>query len=415
ITEPPCDVMTRQTSSEIVVPEFKGPGGQVDRAAASFDVRIIRDWDVASALWNEDSSGTSFQHRHWLDAWYRAFDAVSPLIVLLTDKITGRDVALVPLICRKHRDLRVIEFADLGVSDYNAPLLASVTPNDSASMRAIGEAILSALQNLPDRPDLIRLKKMPAEIGGRPNPLIACGTAGYSSLNGNLIATGDDFELYRASIKKMQLSRCWRVFTRQPGTTFRIAATVDDALHLMAAMDAQQRKRMKKLGHRFELDEPRHAKFYRDVVGRGLLDGYVVVSALLCNDEIVAATMGLRQGSHYSLLRTSNAGGQWSNCSPGLLCVERTMAALHQCGVRHFDLSIGNYDYKRRFGARRLPLMDVSVAFSWRGVPYALRDRAAQRLRRHPRLARSVRRALGRLARPKVILNETLDHRDTPG
>ena len=71
------------------------------------------------------------------------------------------------------------------------------------------------------------------------------------------------------------------------------------------------------------------------------------------------------------------------------------MAALHEEGVRHFDLSIGNYDYKRRFGAKPLPLTDVSIALSWRGAPYLLRDRTAQGLRRYPRLAESVRRAVG--------------------
>jgi CelD/BcsL family acetyltransferase involved in cellulose biosynthesis len=77
------------------------------------------------------------------------------------------------------------------------------------------------------------------------------------------------------------------------------------------------------------------------------------------------------------------------------------MATLHEQGVRKFDLSIGNYDYKRRFGARPLPLTDVSIALSWRGVPYALRDRVAQWLRRYPRLSRSVRQAVGPFAATK--------------
>jgi CelD/BcsL family acetyltransferase involved in cellulose biosynthesis len=107
-------------------------------------------------------------------------------------------------------------------------------------------------------------------------------------------------------------------------------------------------------------------------------------------------TLGIREGTNYVLLRTSNAGRRWSNCSPGLLTIERTMAALHQEGVRKFDLSIGNYGYKRRFGAAQLPLTDVTIALGWRGLPFMIRDRAAQRLRRYPRLARRVRRALGK-------------------
>jgi CelD/BcsL family acetyltransferase involved in cellulose biosynthesis len=158
---------------------------------------------------------------------------------------------------------------------------------------------------------------------------------------------------------------------------------------------------MDALAQRFVLDEPQFAKFYRDVVSRGVADGYAVISALISDEGIIATTMGLRRGGHYSLLRTSNAGRQWANCSPGLLCVERTMAALHKQGVRHFDLSIGNYDYKRRFGSKALPLTDVSIALSWRGAPYALRDRTAQGLRRYPKLAERVRRAVGSFSNSK--------------
>jgi CelD/BcsL family acetyltransferase involved in cellulose biosynthesis len=72
------------------------------------------------------------------------------------------------------------------------------------------------------------------------------------------------------------------------------------------------------------------------------------------------------------------------------------MAALHRDGVRQFDLSIGNYAFKRRFGAAQFPLADVSVPLGWRGLPYALRDRAVHELRRHPGLAVQVGRAFGK-------------------
>jgi CelD/BcsL family acetyltransferase involved in cellulose biosynthesis len=362
---------------------------------ASFRVEFVRDWSEAAARWSESGEGTSFQHRHWLAAWYRAFDTVTPLIAFISDAVTKRDVALVPLAIRRHHGIRVLEFADLGVSDYNGPILSCEAPRDASSMRTMRRTLLMALRQLPDRPDLVRLKKMPAEISGRPNPLVVSGGIGSSSLNGNLVEVGDDFEAYRDSIRKMQMPRCWRVFTRHPGARFQIATTVDEAQRFLDVMDVQQHERMQKLGICFVLDDPNHAKFYRDVVNRGVADGYAVVSALIAGEGIVATTMGLRHGTNYSLLRTSNAGGQWSNCSPGLLCVERTMAALHEQGVRHFDLSIGNYDYKRRFGARPLPLTDVSIALSWRGAPYLLRDRTAQGLRRYPRLAEGVRRAVG--------------------
>jgi CelD/BcsL family acetyltransferase involved in cellulose biosynthesis len=78
------------------------------------------------------------------------------------------------------------------------------------------------------------------------------------------------------------------------------------------------------------------------------------------------------------------------------LIIERTMAALHSDGVREFDFSVGNYAYKRRFGVAPFALVDVTASLSWRGIPYVLRDRAARRLRRYPRLAALVGRALGK-------------------
>ena len=82
--------------------------------------------------------------------------------------------------------------------------------------------------------------------------------------------------------------------------------------------------------------------------------GYAVVTALTVGDEIVATLLGIRDGARYVMIRISNAGEKWSNCSPGRLIIERTMAALHKDGVREFDFSVGNYAYKRRFGVRRL-------------------------------------------------------------
>ena len=157
----------------------------------------------------------------------------------------------------------------------------------------------------------------------------------------------------------MQLARSWRVFSRNPGAAFRVIGDVDEALAVLDTTDAQQQERMQQLGLPFNLNDETCSKFYRDLVRRGLAEGYVIASALTCGREIVATVLGIRQGNGFVFLRISNAGKQWSPCSPSRLIIERTMAALHRDGVRNFDLSIGNYAFKRRFGAAPLPLTDV--------------------------------------------------------
>jgi CelD/BcsL family acetyltransferase involved in cellulose biosynthesis len=381
---------------QMAVLEVEGLNGRTFSGAFGFRVDFVRDWKQSASRWNGAGQSTTFQHGHWLDAWYDAFDTATPLIAIISDAATHRKVAMVPLIRRVQRGVRIVEFADLGLTDYNAPILDCGAPADGMGARVLCRALLAALRRSPDGVDLVRLQKMPADVGGKPNPLVSLGRVGSCSLNGNLIRIGDDFEVYRASIKRMQLPRSWRGFNRYPGAEFRIVSDVDEALALLDAMDAQQQARMQHLGQEFILNDEARARFYRDLVTRGIGDGYVVVSALTCGEEVVATALGIRQQGYFVFLRISNAGKNWSHCSPSRLIIERTMAALHTEGVRQFDLSIGNYSFKRRFGAAPFPLTDVSIALGWRGIPYVLRDRAAQWLRRHPWLAERVGRALGK-------------------
>ncbi|WP_257176416.1 MULTISPECIES: GNAT family N-acetyltransferase [Bradyrhizobium] len=362
---------------------------------SGFAIDFMRDWRQAASRLSAGHR-TAFQHGYWLEAWYQAFDDVAPLIAVICDAATGKEIAIVPMISHVRRGIRIVEFADLGVSDNNAPILAPDAAWDAAGANAIGTALVEALRALPDRFDLLRLRKMPVQVGGKPNPLVALGRSGSCSLNGNLVLLGDDYGAYQASIKRMQMPRCWRVFDRQQGARFEIATDVARARELLDVMDVQQQARMQKLGSPFVLNDETHARFYRDVVRQGLDEGYAVVSALVCDEGVIGTSFGIRQGATYYLLRISHAGDSWSSCSPGLLIIERTMAALHAKGVRRFDLSIGNQDYKRRFGAERVPLTDVSVALSWRGLPFAWRDHAAQGLRRYPAAAALAARAMGK-------------------
>lgn len=372
--------------------------------AAAFSV-TFSDWDDVAGEWAmafRHGPATIFQHGAWLGAWYAAFAGrgdVEPLIATIRDSATGEIALLLPLIRRKLNRLRVVEFADLELTDYNAPLLGPAAPRDAESASMLWRELHLALRRLPGGADLIRFKKMPPDLGSRPNPLALLGGAGPCSLNGNLVTTGDDFDAYRRSLKRdvrKVLDRSWRAFTAHPGATFRIAEDTSEALRLLATLDAQQRARMRHLGVNFILDDEAPGAFYRNLVRDGVGSGYAVMSALTVGDEVVATLLGMRVGLRYVMIRFSNAGEKWSHCSPGRLVIERTMAALHEDGVREFDFSIGNYTYKRRFGVKPLPLVDISTALSWRGWPYALRDRAARELRNHPRLDTYLKRALGK-------------------
>jgi CelD/BcsL family acetyltransferase involved in cellulose biosynthesis len=377
-------------------------GAKDTSRAAGFRVEFVHDWNQAAARWSEASPPTPFQDPRWLGAWYEAFasvDDVEPLIAIVSDASTSEPAVLLPLIRRVQNGIRIVEFADLALTDYNAPMLGNAAPRDAKAARTLWRDLRAALRRLPGGADLIRLRKMPIDLDGRPNPLGLLDDAGPCALNGNIVTAGDDFDAWRYSLERTvrkELERSWRVFTRESAAAFQIVADKNDALRMLSTMEIQQGARMQHLGLNFILNDETCAAFYRHLVGENLQDGYAVLSALTVGEEVVAALLGIRSGSRYVMVRICNAGEKWSNCSPGRLIIERTMAALHQDGVRQFDFSIGNYAYKRRFGVAPLALADVTASLSWRGIPYVLRDRAARALRRHPRLAAHVKRALGR-------------------
>ena len=148
---------------------------------------------------------------------------------------------------------------------------------------------------------------------------------------------GDDYDAWRYTLEKTvrkELERSWRVFTRDPAATFKLITDNQEALRILSATEVQQGTRMQSLGLNFILNDETCAAFYRNLVRDGVGSGYALVSALTVGDEVVATLLGIRHGARYVMIRISNAGDKWSNCSPGRLIIERTMAALHRtaCG-----------------------------------------------------------------------------------
>ncbi len=371
----------------------------------AFNVEIANEWRVVAAEWDVArgvGQATVFQHGRWLGAWYEAFSArsdVEPLLVTVRESATGEIALRLPLVKRTANGLRTIEFADLDLTDYNTAVLGPAAPRDARTAEALWRELRRSLRRLSGGADLVRLRKIPLDLGGRPNPLAMVHAAGPCSLNGNLVVTGDAFESYRRSLKRdvrRVLDRGWRNFTTHASAAFRIIADPDEALRVLSVLEEQQGARMRELGQSFVLGEASNGAFYRNLVRDNVAAGYAVLSMLAAGDEVVAVLLGVRAGPRYVMLRVGNAGEKWSHCSPGRLVIDRTMAALHEDGVREFDFSIGNYAYKRRFGAEPIALADVSAALGWRGVPHALRDRAVRELRRYPNLSAMLKRALAR-------------------
>ena len=139
-------------------------------ARSDYAIELISDPDTLrerlDALF-PGSASTLFQRPGWLSAWYAtvaADQSAEPFLVQVFDRDSGTHVMTLPLVRTRRDRLRTIEFADLGVTDYNAPDSRTRCPQLAEGAAALWRQILDAL---PDS-DLIQFRKM---------PVIARGTA----------------------------------------------------------------------------------------------------------------------------------------------------------------------------------------------------------------------------------------------
>lgn len=359
------------------------------------------DWRVSlSHQWRSESwppgDGTVFQRAFWLTPLYAAIAAqepdVTPLLVRLDDA-NGVPALHLPLLLRPVGRRIALEFADLGMTDFNMPLLGPAAPTDARTARAAWAALRRAL---PPH-DFVRFTKMPMTLAGRPNPLALLPGTRPCAVNGNLVAMTDDWTAFHFGLERTvrkELERSWRVFEKTPGTRLRAVTDPDDARRVLAAMDSLQRARMADIGQPFTLDDPVTADFYRRLMA-GVGD-HAILTLLESGDELVSALLGVRDGDSFVMIRLAHAAGAWRKVSPGRLLIHKTLEMLHGQSLRRFDFSVGNYAYKRRFGPARTPLVDYCEARTFSGLVPVLRAEAGARLRRHPRLHAQVRHLLGK-------------------
>ncbi|MBV9404269.1 MAG: GNAT family N-acetyltransferase [Acidobacteriaceae bacterium] len=341
------------------------------RPASRFDIHLERNLDAFLDRLDscKELAATAFQTPAWLKAWYRTLGTSlgDPLLVTVVDQKTRALVVALPLICRSEGSLRLIEFADYGVSDYNGPILGRCAPTQVGDARLLWRAIGSSLP----RADLVRFTKMPIHVEYRPNPFAMLPRVHPSTLNGNVVRIDSGWPVYLQSLERTfrkELGRSWRVFEKNQGADFKCFTRPAEAAHMLGELERQQLTRMRKRGANYALDQPLLADFYRDLISTGVEDGSVVLTALTCGEELVSALFGVTEGRSYVMVRIASGTDKWSNCSPGRLIIVKTMEMLHARGFREFDFSIGNYPYKRRLGVQPRPLCDLLIARSLRGA-----------------------------------------------
>ena len=337
----------------------------------AFDPDEVRpEWDELE----RSGAGSAFQTQRWLDPWYRVIAphfAVAPLFVAVTEHDSGQPLMLLPLCIRREGWLKVVEFPDLGVSDYNAPLVSPSVDLHGDAWRPVWREIRAALP----RADLLRLDKVPARVGGAANPMAPLA----SSRRRHLSSWGVSLPPSRADYNRMldasfakELRRKGRRLEGRGAVSFRHAETEADGRAIFAELCKQRQSRFEELGRTNILADPVFRAFYEAVLFDDWPNSLAMLSALMVDDEIVAALFALRHRNSYHLIMSTFLAGPWKSSSPGNIVVDRAINAAIEAGVTYFDFTIGNEPYKRDFGATEEPLFAGQHPLSLAGLPQAI-------------------------------------------
>lgn len=365
-------------------------------------IEIHRDISPLETEWRdleETGTATAFQRYDFVAPLYAAMVAhgrADPVIVVVREASSGEPMMILPFCRYREKGAAVIGFADIRVADYCAPVSARAFDLDAEAFRALWRRIAAALP----ASDLIRLRKLPQEVGGRPNPLLGIGRAAPLLVRAHGVAISHPWrercvgvipKRYRSNLLTSE-----KGLSKLGDVTFEHHDGGADGEAAFEILHEMRRARFSTLGRDDVVADPMWAEFYRDLAtGRTARPG-ARLAVLKCGGRPVACGLGLVHEGAFLLLIPSFDMETFGRFSPGKLLIFRAMEAFAAEGLTYFDLTIGDEPYKHQFGTDARELHEVLLPRTLRGRWVELVWRLKLRLRRHPVLQARLKRLLGR-------------------
>jgi CelD/BcsL family acetyltransferase involved in cellulose biosynthesis len=334
------------------------------------DVDVQTDISLVARQWQElEPFGTVFQTRAWLLPWYRIvaprFNA-TPLFVTVRHRKTRRALMFFPLCLRLKRGLRIVEFADLGVCDYNAPIMAPDLAVDAAAMQGLWTQICRRLQPA----DIVRFTKIPEFLSRCPVPLVQLDWMQRMDLHSwtvPLPKTRDEYDkaILKPKDRKEQRRKRRHLIEALGDVTFHTASTEAGRREIFQALIRQRQNRFKDCGRWDILDDPTFSRFY-ETVALESQGGIARLSVLRTGDKPVATLFALVHNACYCLVIHSFDVGL-ERLSPGIVAIDDMISCAIRSGLSSFDFTIGNETYKRQFGTKTGLLYEGLYPLSTKG------------------------------------------------
>jgi len=323
---------------------------------------------------------TPFQTFEWLSAWQRHIGVRNGIVpVIAVGRFAdGKIAVMMPLAVEPRRSARRLCWLGQDLCDYNAPLLAPefsqrVTPGRFLAMW--GE-LRERLQADPEiAPDWIEFEKMPQTIGVQINPFTHLGVTPNAN-SAHITQLRGDWETFYRTKRSSATRRRDRAKRRRMSAhgevRFMTAAEPGDIAQTFEELWEQKRRIFARKGITDLFARPGYREFFVDFASNPQTRHLSHVSRVEVGNICAAANFAIVFGDCYYHVLSSYCDGQLTRHGPGTLHLRELLAHAFTLGLRRFDFTIGDEQYKLEWSDLRLKLYDYSAAASWRGWPASL-------------------------------------------
>ncbi|HUO22193.1 MAG TPA: GNAT family N-acetyltransferase [Caulobacteraceae bacterium] len=384
------------------------------KTSVNFAARLLWTRSGCEAAWRRlqaEGYSTAFQTAVWTDGICEHLAGpahIRPFFVEVQDRESGEVVMLLPLALSRPLGVRTVNWLNLAVCDYAAPLLAADFKWSPESARAAWAAVRAVLPPV----DVIDISQIPPTFAGAVNPLSLLPGRRRMELSAfGIPIRGVEEPIvahWMQSKPLRELGRRRRRLEEVGEIQFVEAKTPDELDGLFDAMVKQRRFRFEAMGRFDLLSRPHYERFYREAARQSLEDGATArVFGVFVNDELISAAYVLVHAGVFSGILMSIGHDRWGKYGPGLLLVTELMKWSQAQGHRYFDLTIGDMPYKSDLQPIEMELSRMLEATTVVGAIDVACRRLAWKfdawLQAHKRLSaggRRLRRALRRMSHP---------------
>ncbi|MGH6875744.1 MAG: GNAT family N-acetyltransferase [Rhizomicrobium sp.] len=376
----------------------------MDSSRNRFAVQVCDDLRVFAGVWpvladlaaREDVRSYPFQCRDHLEIWLETIGAacgIAPFFAKVSDR-SGAPLMLIPLGIRRLAGIRILEFMDAGVADYNAPVLyRGATGLSPPEARALWTSVCRAAPAF----DIAVLQKIPEFVAEFRNPLYDLATDSWPDSGHHLILEPAGGDLLQSRRESRDSQRRRARLSEIGKLEFRIARGDGDIGRAFDTFVRQKSRQYRETLGRDGFDVPGQELYYLSST-RKLPEGSVQLSYLSVGTEIIATAWCLIAGRRFYYMMCAYEDGAWRKFAPGRLLLEELIGWACRNGMEAFDFGIGDETYKLRWRQNSLALAGAVEPRTWAGQLYraGMDARALLKKRLPAPLVKAIKKGIGR-------------------